>query len=130
MAIQAPRGFAVIEDSPGAADNDLVWVLSSHCLIEVCQIFFAPVTTVRCPALIAWIDPRIEPVECIRILSGKIFLYEQRRRLPFAHDGADLAPIGMPSLGKDEDDRLTVIGQIGLASRGVRSQISLMEHSE
>src|ERR1700731_1002139 len=123
VAIPAPRGLAVVELRPGAADNQLVWEFRSHGCVEAGQVLLSPIATVGRPTLGGGLHPGIGSVPCRGIRARQILLNQQWRWIPCIYGGSNLGPVGVIALGKDEDEGPPFVGQVGLVSGRTRGQV-------
>src|SRR6266496_4122751 len=120
--VQAPGGLAVIETWPDAAHNYFPWALP-HPSIESFKVFLTPVVRIGRRAM-AHVYPRIEAIEVVRILRRRLIFVDQNRRvLPLIHSFADTVPIRTATFRENENDRTSLIRDVGVARGRLRSDV-------
>src|SRR6185437_8117194 len=101
-------------------DDDLIWILIAHGLVEIAQIRTAPVTSVRRPSRLSGADPRVVAIEICCVSARQILIDEKGYWIPGIYQGAHLIPIGMAAFRKYKDYRTAVVSQVGFTPRRLR----------
>ena len=130
VAVEPPRCLAVIECGPRTADNELIGVFGLHLVVKVAQVLLSPVAAVLRPTLFARVNPGVEAVKRVRVLTGKVLLDEKGGRIPFVNHRAHLVPVGMAAFRENKDNRSPVERQVCVAALRFRRQVVLVEHGE
>src|SRR5579872_5977982 len=124
VTIQTPLGGRIVKAWPGPTDSDLIGMLVLHGAVEIFEIRLAPVAAVQRPTLRAGLNPGIGSCKITGKLSGRfIFINKQRRAIPTAAVLANFVPVNVTTLGENKEQRLSVIGEIGIAIPGGRSDV-------
>src|SRR5215510_11237453 len=124
VTIQTPRCPRVIKAWPDGSHCNLMGILGLHLVVEVAEIFATPVTAIRRPALRAGMHPRVAAIKSSPILGrGVVFVQQDCRRFPPTHHLANVIPISIAPLWKDEDDRASFIQQVSIAAYCARTDV-------
>src|SRR4051812_8614794 len=106
-------------------------MLDSHVFVEVVEILLSPITSVGSPSLLAGLNPGIHSGEIRSILlRWLVFVDEKWRRVPRLAVLNDAVPIHMSLLGKDEDHRMTVVGQVRATMSGSGTDVRFISSVE
>src|SRR5437016_13896426 len=92
-------------------------MMAAHVAVEIFQVIFAPVAAIVGPSALSRLHPGIKAVKRIWEFLILVLIDEQWRVRPALCGLADFVPVGAGVLGKNEDYRLAVVTQIGIARR-------------
>src|SRR5258708_17297395 len=93
-------------------------MLIFHGLVKIFEILTTPIAAIGGPPRASRLNPGIRSREVIRLIVGRLILIDQQRwRLPTIAMLANEVPIHVSALGKDEEQRTAVVGEIGLPVR-------------
>src|SRR6516225_1920968 len=98
-----------------------------HVLVKIIQILLAPVTTILRPAFWPGLNPGVHTGKGSGILRGwLVFIDQDRNRLPGLAVLDHAIPVDVALFWKDEDHRMTVVGQIGATMRSFGTDVGFV----
>src|ERR1700688_4810530 len=124
VPIQAPLCRGIVEARPGRTDRNLVGMLVAHGFVEIVEIPFAPIASVRRPSLLSGLHPGIGASNRSDRLRRRLVLVNQvRRGLPSAAMLSDTIPVHVPMFRKNENHGMAVVREISAMMRGVGADV-------
>src|SRR5215831_9352532 len=96
----------------------------AHVLVEVVQVLLSPVATVGRPTLLPRLDPSVHASKIRGVLRRRfVFVNQDGRGLPRLAVLDNTTPVDVAMFRKNEDHRVTVVGQVGAAMGSTGSDI-------
>src|SRR5689334_12548079 len=113
VSIEAPTGPGIIKPRPSRTHGDLVVVAVLHVLVKRFQILLSPIASIGAPAFVPGMHPSVVTVKSSGEFRRRFVLKEEEgRHRPGIDTFAYHIPVGMPALGKNDDNGPAVIRQI------------------